>query len=100
LRYENSLNPFRDRREAIGAWQALATHSVNAEESIVQTAERFETKGLSTFDALHVACAKHAGALLFITTDDRLRRVALREKFIDALLPQEALARLEGWYEN
>ena len=56
--------------------------------------------GATAFDALHVACAIHAGAALFVTTDDRLLRIVQRRTDIRAQLPQEALATLEHWYEN
>jgi predicted nucleic acid-binding protein len=34
--------------------------------------------GLNAMDALHLACAEHGGANVFLTTDDRLLRAARR----------------------
>jgi predicted nucleic acid-binding protein len=36
--------------------------------------------GFGAFDALHLACAESAGAEVLLTTDDRLRSRAAREK--------------------
>jgi predicted nucleic acid-binding protein len=37
-----------------------------------------EALGFRPLDALHLACAENGGAEVFLTTDDRLRRVASR----------------------
>ena len=100
LTYENNFNPHRERRETIAAWQQLATSTVQASEEVVVIALQLEADGATAFAALHVACAIHAGAALFVTTDDRLLRILRRRNDIVAQLPQEALAKLEQWYEN
>ena len=100
LTYENNFNPHRERRETIAAWQQLAISTVQASEEVVVIAQQLEADGATALDALHVACAIHAGAALFVTTDDRLLRIVRRRTDIVAQLPQEALAKLEQWYEN
>lgn len=100
LTHENQFNPHRERRETIAAWQQLAISTVQASEDVVVIAQQVEANGATAFDALHVACAIHAGAALFVTTDDRLLRIVRRRNDIVAQLPQEALAKLEQWYEN
>lgn len=100
LTYENNFNPHRERRETIAAWQQLALSTVQASEAVVAIAEQIQAAGATAFDALHVGCAIHAGAALFVTTDDRLLRIVQRRTDIRAQLPQEALATLEHWYEN
>jgi predicted nucleic acid-binding protein len=37
-----------------------------------------ERRGFTGIDALHLACAETAGAGVFLTTDDRLLRLAAR----------------------
>ena len=100
LTYENNFNPHRERRETIAAWQQLAISTVQASKEVVVIALQLEADGATAFDALHVACAIQAGAALFVTTDDRLLRIVRRRNDIVAQLPQEALAKLEQWYEN
>jgi len=41
---------------------------------IVARARMFHLNGLDTFDALHLACAEHSGAV-FLTTDDALIKI-------------------------
>ena len=58
------------------------------------------TNGIREYDALHVACSIAGGAELFVTTDDRLLKRLRTADGVVAMLPQEALAYLEKWYEN
>ena len=47
-----------------------------------------------------VACSIAGGAEVFVTTDDRLLKRLRAVDDIVAMLPQNALAFLEKWYEN
>jgi len=47
-----------------------------------------------------VACSIAGGAELFVTTDDRLLKRLRVADGVVAMLPQDALAFLEKWYEN
>jgi predicted nucleic acid-binding protein len=40
--------------------------------------EALENKGFGMYDALHVACAEQGQADVFLTTDDKLRRLGIR----------------------
>jgi hypothetical protein len=46
------------------------------------------------------ACAIQAEVDVFVTTDDRLLRLLRAQHEIRAMLPGDALAYLENWYEN
>jgi len=70
LDYENSANPFEERRTAIGEWKPKAAVDVGETPEILATADILFNKGLKAKDALHVACAIHAGCEYFLTTDD------------------------------
>ena len=52
---------------------------VELTEDVVARAMELEQSGLKSFDAMHVACAESANADVFLTTDDKLLRTALRE---------------------
>jgi predicted nucleic acid-binding protein len=73
---------------------------VMADESALERAENLMTYGVGRYDALHVACSIAGGAELFVTTDDRLLKRLRAADDIVAMLPQDALAFLEKWYEN
>ena len=75
LDYENSANPFSERRTAIAGWKRHAVHDVHESEIVMKMAEEIhQARGLSSMDALHVACAIEACCDYYITTDDGLIR--------------------------
>ena len=56
----------------------IADRVVRVGEKEVHRAEQLEEMGFCEFDALHLACAESAGANVFLSTDDRLLRLAHR----------------------
>jgi len=78
LDYENSKNPFRERRIQIEKWRAYATKDVVENEHVLTIARSLRGYGIKKMDALHIASAIHAQANYFLTTDDRvLKKAAL-----------------------
>lgn len=100
LDYESANNPYPERRKAIGAWRKLAALHVRISDATLVVARNLLSLGLGEYDALHVACAIQSAADLFVSTDDRLIRKLRGHHDILALLPGDALAHLENWYEN
>jgi hypothetical protein len=100
LDYENSINPFADRQESITPWRSIAKTNIVETEQIVSKAKQLTLAGIKPFDALHVACAIAGGADMFISTDDQLLRRMRSRSEIRAMLPGEALAQVENWYED
>ena len=72
LDFENSANPFPERRWSIAQWKALAVVDVIESPSILEHAQQFESRGLRGKDALHIACALETGCECFLTTDDHV----------------------------
>ncbi|MCU0836549.1 MAG: PIN domain protein [Chromatiaceae bacterium] len=70
LDYENSKNPFAERREQIAKWRRYATEDIVETKEITAGATSLHGRGLKKMDSLHVACAIAAGADWFLTTDD------------------------------
>ena len=70
--YENSLNPYDDVRQEVEFLSSLASKSILPSDTIVTQAKKFESKGIKSRDALHIACALEAGADYFLTCDDKL----------------------------
>ncbi len=100
LDYENAKNPFPEHGRAIGAWRRLASVHIRVDDAALGRSRNLQALGLGVYDALHVACAMLSGAELFVSTDDRLIRKLRGHGDILALLPGDALAHLENWYEN
>ena len=75
LDFENSANPFPERRWSIAQWKSLAIVDVIESPSILEHAQQFESRGLRGKDALHIACALETGCECFLTTDDQVIKV-------------------------
>jgi len=69
LDYENGVNPFRERREAVESWKRLALCDVDEIQEVIDLAKTYRRIGLKPRDSLHVACAVAAGCSVFLTTD-------------------------------
>jgi predicted nucleic acid-binding protein len=67
--YENSLNPYNERRNAIAKWKDIAILDVDFSEEINEEGRKLMRMGLKNKDALHVACALAGGCTYFLTTD-------------------------------
>ncbi len=100
LDFECKQNPFIEHRIAIMNWRAIASTIMMVDNSIIARAADLMICGIREFDALHVASAIAGRAELFVTTDDRLlKRLRIMDGVV-AMLPQDALAYMEQWYEN
>ena len=88
LEYENSRNPFPERRAYVRYLAQSCDSIVEPDEPIrelaKQLSERHKIRGQ---DALHLACAELSGCHYLITCDDRLIRQGerLKEKGVLAL---------------
>lgn len=98
--FECSQNPYEEHRIAIMQWRRWACEIVMADTQVVQLAHEFVQGGIDEFDALHAASSVLGRSDAFITTDDRLLKKLQKIGGIVAMLPQDALAFLEKWYEN
>ncbi len=78
LDYENSRNPFRERKEQIAQWNKYALVDVEECEEVINIAVKLEVIGIKELDSLHIACAMTAKADYFLTTDDGILRKALK----------------------
>ena len=76
LDYENSRNPFRERKEQIAKWRLYAIEDIAESNEMLGSAEMIRECGIKKLDSLHLACAIHAGAEYFLTTDDGILKKA------------------------
>ncbi len=76
--HEVEAVPNRERRHRLQEILKNAGLFVPLSDTIVERGEELQGMGLKAYDALHVACAEQAHVDIFLTTDDRLCRVAIR----------------------
>jgi predicted nucleic acid-binding protein len=79
LEFENSQNPYEERRNAIIDWKKYACVFCVENDKILMFAETLLSKGIKVKDALHIACAIDANADFFITTDKKLINTVIPE---------------------
>lgn len=72
LEYENSVNPYPERKETIENWKKYAGVDTGETNDIIKLAKALQKKGIKPKDALHVACATAMNCAYFITTDQNL----------------------------
>lgn len=68
-----------ERRENVESVLQFAKRCIEIDDEVEAIARKYHLYGLDTFDALHLACAEHAGAV-FLTTDDALIKSIKRHK--------------------
>ena len=64
-----------DRKYQVQIYADLAQQTVTVQRELLTRASEIQGKGFQPFDALHIACAEHAGVDVFLTTDNRLIRL-------------------------
>ncbi len=96
LDFENSQNPFGERRVSISRWKMLASTDVEETESILQNAADLTKIGIKAKDALHIASAIEAGAKYFLTTDDKILNKAENVKELEILSPTDFIKEIEN----
>ena len=79
LDFENSKNPYEDKRKAIKAWKDLSVDYCRSSHGILAKGKAYEKMGIPPMDALHIACAVESGCEYFITTDVKLLKKRIKE---------------------
>ena len=77
LDFENSANPYQNRKETISKWKKIAKLDISASETILSCGKDLMQKGIKKKDALHIACAIEAQCNHFLSTDKKLLRLEL-----------------------
>ena len=96
LDFENSQNPFVERKQAIAKWQNLASIDIEETASLLVNAQFFVASGIKAKDALHVACAMEGQADYFLSTDDKLlKRLATLNRIV-AMNPVDFIKVLDA----
>jgi len=87
LDYENSQNPFRERREQIIKWRTYSDNDIEESEDVLNIASMVMKHGIKKLDSLHLACAIKANTDYFLTTDDGVIKKAKHIKNIQIVDP-------------
>jgi len=96
--FENDRNSREDRRLATRLWLEAAAISVRTNSAIRKRALSLTALGFGTLDASHLAFAEAAEARWFVTTDDRLLKLATRHRdqlHVEVVLPNQVLLERE-----
>jgi hypothetical protein len=92
LLYENSRNPFVERKERVSSYLDIAAKVVKASEAVRKRVIFFESLGIDPIDALHLSCAESGGAEYFLTCDDGIVKRAKRNHDLLKVTVQNPLA--------
>lgn len=78
LNYEVSQIADHERRYRILALMEQVADTILVDATISERATELENLGFRTYDAMHIACAEKHDVDIFLTTDDKLLRLAAR----------------------
>ena len=79
LELELEQTPNVEKRERLILSASRSDFSINIEQIEDMRAHELEKLGFHSFDALHIACAESGKADIFLTTDDKLLKLATRQ---------------------
>jgi predicted nucleic acid-binding protein len=80
--YENSANPYGERKDTISKWRKIAIIDIGYDEEIDKKAQNIIASGIKKKDALHIACAIKAKCDYFITTDNKILNSYINEVIV------------------
>ena len=96
LDFENSANPYKERRDTIKEWRSISVTNIDATEKIRNYANELQgLYGIKPKDSLHLACAIEGKSKYFLTTDKILMKKANRIKNIKVINLLEFMIALE-----
>ena len=72
LEFENSKNPFVEKRNTILAFKPYACETVQPNPVIDNIANTLQNQGLKAYDSLHIACAAFSNCDYFLTVDKKV----------------------------
>jgi predicted nucleic acid-binding protein len=96
LDYENSFNPYRERKETIDKWKKYAKLDVEETSQLIITAHELVNVGIASKDALHIACAIEGKAEFFLTTDKGILKKSSEIVQLKCINPVQFIETLEN----
>jgi predicted nucleic acid-binding protein len=80
LLYENSQNPFAERKERVSSYLDIASKIIVVSDNVKTKAVLLERAGIDPIDALHLACAEAGEAEYFVTCDDNIMKKTRKDQ--------------------
>lgn len=96
LDFENSQNPFPERKEVIKNWKKYASVDTAETNDIIYKASKLHSQGVKSKDALHIACTTIFNCSYFITTDLMLIKKMRNFKPLRVVNPVDFISILEN----
>ena len=89
--YENSFNPFQERRISIESWKQYSQIDIIESNEILYIAEELNDIGIKAKDSLHIAAAVISECNYFVTTDSILIKKLNNNNLIKVINPVELI---------
>ena len=70
--FENSKNPFPQRKKWVDSWLMLSKYTLVLNAAIRKRGGEIQKQGIKPLDALHLSCAESGKIDYFLTCDDRV----------------------------
>ena len=94
LDFENSVNPYKDSKNAIALWKYIAGNYCRSSDDILSLGQEIMGFGVREKDSLHIACAITSSCDYFITTDNKLLNKPVTR--INIINPINFIFEMEG----
>ena len=97
LDFENSNNPFIERKTEIKKWKELSVSDIGETDTIIDRMNKLCTLGIKTLDSLHISCSIEQNCSYFLTVDKGILKKAQYIKEIKVLSPIEFIIEMEEY---
>lgn len=95
LDFENTNNPFIERKTEIEKWKELASSDIAETDTILTRMNKLCTSGIKSLDALHISCSIEQNCKYFLTVDKGILKKADNIREIRVLSPIEFIIEME-----
>ena len=93
LDYENSLNPYPERKNTIAKWKNNSQIDIKETKELLKTAVEISMLNISSEDCIHVACSVNDSCGYFISTDNGLIKKLKNYKLIKSVNPVDFILK-------
>ncbi|MDA3941880.1 MAG: PIN domain protein [Spirochaetia bacterium] len=95
LDFENTNNPFIERKTEIKKWKELSCSDIEETDAILKRMNKICTLGIKALDSLHISCSIEQNCNYFLTVDKGILKKADTIKGIKVCSPIEFIIEME-----